>query len=240
MSIGVLGLALLSGLLSVLSPCVLPLLPIVFGAAASEHRRGPLALAAGLALSFTVIGLFVATIGFSIGLDSGVFSSVAAVLFVIAGAVLVVPSFQTRLAAAGGPFSNWTEQRFGGFSTAGVGGQFGLGLLLGAVWVPCVGPTLGAASLLASRGQDLGQVAATMLVFGIGAAAPLAAIGMLSREAVLRLRGRLLGAGKSLKLALGAVLLISGILILSGIDKTVETALVNAAPAWLINLTTRF
>lgn len=240
MSIGVLGLALLSGLLSVLSPCVLPLLPIVFGAAASEHRRGPLALAAGLALSFTVIGLFVATIGFSIGLDSGVFSSVAAVLFVIVGVVLLVPGFQVRLAAAGGPFSNWTDQRLGGFSTAGIGGQFALGLLLGAVWVPCVGPTLGAASLLASRGQDLGQVAATMLAFGVGAAAPLAALGMLSREAMLRLRGRLLGASKSLKLVLGAVLLVSGILILSGVEKTIETALVNAAPAWLIDLTTRF
>ena len=56
-----------------LSPCVLPLLPIVLGTAASEHRLGPVALAAGLALSFVVIGIFVATIGFAIGLDGDVF-----------------------------------------------------------------------------------------------------------------------------------------------------------------------
>lgn len=240
MAIGGLGLALLAGLLTVLSPCVLPLLPIIFGAAASEHRRGPLALAGGLALSFTVIGLFVATIGFSIGLDTDFFSTVAAVLFVVVGAVLVVPSFQSRLAVAGGPVSNWTERRLGGFATAGVRGQFALGLLLGAVWVPCVGPTLGAASLLASRGENLGQVAATMIVFGIGAATPLAVLGMLSREAILRWRGRLMGAGRTLKVGLGVVLIATGALVLTGIGKAVETALVEAAPDWLINLTTRF
>ena len=64
MSVATLGLALLAGALSVLSPCVLPILPIVLGTAASAHLLGPLALAIGLALSFTVIGLFVATVGF--------------------------------------------------------------------------------------------------------------------------------------------------------------------------------
>ena len=72
------GLAFLAGILSVLSPCVLPLLPLVLGAAASEHRLGPAALAAGLALSFVAIGLFVATVGFAVGLDGDVFRTVAA------------------------------------------------------------------------------------------------------------------------------------------------------------------
>jgi cytochrome c-type biogenesis protein len=77
MGAGVIGLAFLAGLLTVLSPCVLPLLPIVFGAAASAHRLGPVALAAGVAISFVAIGLFIATIGFSIGLDAGLFRSAA-------------------------------------------------------------------------------------------------------------------------------------------------------------------
>jgi cytochrome c biogenesis protein CcdA len=67
MAVGSLGLAFMAGVLSILSPCVLPILPIVLGAAASEHKWGPTALAAGLAASFVVIGLFVATIGYSIG-----------------------------------------------------------------------------------------------------------------------------------------------------------------------------
>ena len=109
MSLGTLGLALLAGLLSVLSPCVLPLVPIVLGAAAGEARGGPFALAAGLALSFTAIGLFVATLGFAIGLDSEAFRTAAAILMAAVGVVLAAPALQTRLAAAGGPVTAWVE-----------------------------------------------------------------------------------------------------------------------------------
>lgn len=235
-----LGLASLAGLLSVLSPCVLPLLPLVLGAAATEHRLGPVALAAGLALAFVAIGLFVATIGFAIGLDGELFRKAAAAMLMVLGLVLLVPAAQTRLAAAGGPVSDWAERRFGGFSTAGLPGQFAVGLLLGAVWSPCVGPTLGAASLLAAQGRDLGSVAVTMLLFGLGAALPLVALGMLSREILMRWRERMLGLGRGLKAALGAVLVVSSGLILSGYDRALETALVNASPDWLTALTTRF
>jgi cytochrome c-type biogenesis protein len=84
MSLGTIGLAFLAGILSILSPCVLPLLPIVLGSAASEHRYAyaPLALAMGLALSFVIIGIFVATIGFAISLDAGVFRAISAVLLI--------------------------------------------------------------------------------------------------------------------------------------------------------------
>ncbi|TXM73776.1 cytochrome c biogenesis protein CcdA [Methylobacterium sp. WL12] len=234
-----LGLAFLAGILSVLSPCVLPLLPLVLGAAASEHRLGPAALAAGLALSFVIIGLFVATLGFAIGLDAGIFRTGAAIMLILIGLVLMVPAAQTRLAVAAGPVNNWTESRFGGFSTAGLLGQFGVGMLLGAVWSPCVGPTLGAASLLASQGRDLGIVALTMLLFGLGAALPLLLLGTLSREVLMRWRDRMMGLGKGLKAALGLILVATGLMIASGYDKAAETALVNASPAWLTNLTTR-
>ncbi|UMY19040.1 sulfite exporter TauE/SafE family protein [Methylobacterium organophilum] len=234
------GLAFLAGILSVLSPCVLPLLPLVLGAAASEHRLGPVALAAGLALSFTVIGLFVATIGFAIGLDTGVFRSAAAILLIAIGLVLVSPAVQTRLASAGGPVSNWAEMRFGHLPGRGLGGQFGVGLLLGAVWSPCVGPTLGAASLLAAQGKDLASVPTTMLLFGLGAALPLLVFGTLARGLLVRARDRMMRAGRGLKLALGLILVVTGLAIVSGLDKRLETALVEASPAWLTALTTRY
>lgn len=233
-------LALIAGVLSVLSPCVLPLVPIVLGAAVSEHRWGPAALAAGLALSFAAIGLFVATIGFAIGLDAGLFRSAGAVTLAGLGIVLLVPALQFRLAAAGGPFGNWAETRFGGFSTSGLQGQFGVGLLLGAVWSPCVGPTLGAASLLAARGENLPIVAATMLTFGIGAGLPLLALGSLSRKRLMALRSRLAGAGQGAKMALGGLLLGLALMILSGLDKQFEALLVEATPEWLTWLTTSF
>jgi len=233
-------LSFVAGVLSILSPFVLPLLPIVLGAAASEQKWGPAALAAGLSISFVAIGLFVATIGFSIGLDGDVFRSVAAAFMIAIGIVLMVPRLQTGLAVAGGPIANWADKRRSGLSSGGLGGQFAVGVLLGAVWSPCVGPTLGAASLLAAQGRDLGQVALTMFVFGLGAAVPLLALGLVSREAMMRWRHRLAVAGHGLKAGFGAVLAAIGVFVITGLDKTVETALVEASPQWLTDLTTRF
>ena len=240
MPLGTLGLAFLAGTLSVLSPCVLPLVPIVLGTAASEHRLGPLALAAGLAISFTTIGLFVATIGFAAGLDTDLFRTVSAILLIGVGVLLLVPRLQEQFAVAAGPVSQWAGGTLDNFAATGLAGQFGLGLLLGAVWSPCVGPTLGAASLLAAKGENLGEVALTMLAFGIGAALPLLLLGFLSREAMQRWRGRLLEAGKGGKALLGVLLLAIGLLIATGLDKRLEAALVDASPDWLTNLTTRF
>ncbi|MGU3540823.1 cytochrome c biogenesis CcdA family protein [Methylobacterium sp. A54F] len=238
--LGLIGLSALAGLLSILSPCVLPLVPVVLGTAAGEHRLGPLALAGGLALSFTAIGLFVATVGFAIGLDTGLFRAAAAILLILLGLVLALPSLQARLAAAGGPAGAWVEHRFGGFSAGGLPGQFGVGLLLGAVWAPCVGPTLGAASLLAAKGERLGEVALVMLAFGVGAALPLLALGLLSRGALLRWRTRLSAGARVLKPALGVLLAVTGLMILSGLDKRAEAYLVGASPDWLVALTTRY
>ncbi len=238
--IATLSLAALAGLLSVLSPCVLPLLPLVLGAAASEHRLGPAVLAAGLALSFTGIGLFVASVGFAIGLDGFVIRRVAAGGLVAIGLVLLVPVAQARLAAAAGPLVDAIDRRFGRRSGAGLSGQFGLGLLLGAIWSPCVGPTLGAASLLAAQGRDLAAVAATMAAFGIGAGLPLLLLGTLWRGLMVRARGGLTRLGQGLKAALGLILVLVGVSVLTGLDKTLETTLVEASPDWLNALTTRF
>ena len=232
--------ALLAGILSTLSPCVLPLLPIILVTAVSEHRLGPLALASGLALSFVAVGMFIATIGYGIGLDAGFFRIIAATMLVALGVILLVPQLQTQIAAVASPISGWTEEHFGGIETAGLSGQFSLGLLLGAVWSPCVGPTLGAASVLAAQGQDLAQVSLVMLAFGLGAALPLLLLGLLSRDTLMRWRGRLLDAGKGGKLVLGGLLVVVGVMILSGLDKRVEAALVDASPAWLTEITTRF
>jgi len=238
--IATIGLAFLAGVLSVLSPCVLPLLPIVLGTAQSEHRLGPVALASGLAVSFTLIGLFVATIGFAIGLDTDVFRAISALLLITVGVVLLVPRLQQQVAIAAGPMGSWVDDRLGGFSATSLWGQFGLGVLLGAVWVPCVGPTLGAASLLAAKGDNLGQVALTMLAFGVGAALPLMVLGFVSREAMMRWRGRLLEAGKGGKILLGVLLIAVGLLVATGADKRLEVWLLDASPQWLTDLTTRY
>ncbi len=233
-------LAFLAGVFSTLSPCVLPLLPVILGTAVSESRYGPAALAAGLAISFVTIGLFFAVAGHSIGLDQSALRVFAGVLLVLIGATLALPALSYKFAEVASPVGNWVDSNLGGFSTGGLKGQFALGLLLGAVWSPCVGPTLGAASVLAAQGKDLVQVAATMGSFGIGAALPLLLLGLLSREAMLKWRNKLLGAGQNGKVVLGVILALIGMLVLTGLDKQIEAVLVAASPEWLTELTTRY
>ncbi len=237
---GSLGFAFLAGILTILSPCVLPILPIVLGTASGESRYGPFSLAAGMVLSFVTIGLFVALVGFSIGLDTGVFRHLAAAMLIIVGSVLLMPVLQDRFALAAGPVSSWASNHLSGFSGTGNAGQFCVGVLLGAVWSPCVGPTLGAVSILAAQGSNIVHVSITMLVFGIGAAVPLLLLGLLSREALVRWRVRMMTASQNLKMAFGGFLVLTGVLILSGVDKMLEATLVELSPAWLTSLTTQF
>lgn len=233
-----LALAFAAGVLSILSPCVLPLVPIVLGVAIAAHPLGALALAAGLAISFTVLGMLLALVGFGLGIDGGTFRVIAASIMILLGAVLLVPSWQARLAVAAGPFSGWADRRSADFAVSGVAGQFVIGLLLGAVWSPCVGPTLGAASLLAAQGEDLLRVTLTMAVFGIGAGLPLVLIGLLSRTTLMRIRSRLMSVGKLGKGVLGTALIVIGVAIVSGVDKRIEAWLVDLSPEWLTRLTT--
>jgi cytochrome c-type biogenesis protein len=232
------ALGLLAGVLTTLSPCVLPLLPIVIASAATAHRFGPLALAAGLTVSFVGIGLFIATIGFGIGLDAELFATIAGAMMIAVGVVLL--SSRLQLAVAGAGTGGFAESWMARLSPEGWRGQLVIGLLLGIVWVPCVGPTLGAASLMAARGEHLGEVALVMTLFGIGAAAPLILIGSLSREALLRWRGKMLAAGSAGKVVLGIIVLLVGIGIVSGIDRRLQAWLVAASPEWLSELTTRY
>ncbi|MFZ5733875.1 MAG: cytochrome c biogenesis CcdA family protein, partial [Pseudomonadota bacterium] len=117
-------LAFAAGVLSILSPCVLPLVPLVLGAASAADRYGPAMLAAGLAVSFTLFGLFIATIGFSLGIDAGVVRVASAVVMIVLGAVLLVPRFQAQLAFAGGSLGNWADRNMAAAAQSRYGGQF--------------------------------------------------------------------------------------------------------------------
>ena len=122
----------------------------------------------------------------------------------------------------------------------GIVGQFLVGTVLGVVWSPCVGPTLGAATTLASQGRDVVQIAFLMLIFGMGAAAPLVLLGSLSRTRMIAIRGRLLSAGQYGKQIFGMVMVGIGVLIATGTDKVLEAWILDQSPQWLTDLTTRF
>jgi cytochrome c biogenesis protein CcdA len=238
--LGSYGFGFLAGLLSTLSPCVLPIIPILLGSATNAHPRAPLALAGGLAISYALIGTGLAWAGSTLDLDVSLFRSVGAVILGLLGLVLVSGSLQQRFAVATSGIGNAGNNLISRMSLDGLFGQFAIGLVLGVVWSPCVGPTLGAAVVLASQGTQLPQVALLMGIFGIGAALPIVALAYVSRSAMMKMRGKLMQAGKTGKIVLGAVMIALSALILSGTDKSVESWLVDHSPTWLTSLTTRF
>lgn len=240
MTLGSIGFGFLAGLVSTLSPCVLPILPLVLGAAVAVNRGAVLLLALGMAVSFVAFGLLIATAGLAIGIDGDTLRWGAALLLGGFGLVMLLSDLQTGFARAAAPIGNAANRLLARLAPSGAGGQFLLGIILGAVWSPCVGPTLGAATMLAAQGRDLAAVAAVMLAFGLGAAVPLLVVGALSRAAVLRWRGPMARVGQAGRMLVGGVALAAAVLILSGLDRSLETALVEASPAWLTDFTTQF
>jgi cytochrome c biogenesis protein CcdA len=237
---GTYGLGYAAGILTTLSPCVLPLVPIVVATALAAHRLGPVALALGLTLAFASVGVFVAVLGASLGLDQALFRDIAAFILVAFGILLLSTRLQARVATAASGLSAAGDSFISRLNLNGLAGQFTIGMVLGVVWSPCVGPTLGAATTLASQGQSLAQITLLMVIFGLGASTPLVALGSISRTTMVRVRGRMLSAGQFGKSALGVILVLLGIAILSGFDKTFEAWVVGIYPDWLNDLTTRY
>lgn len=227
-----------AGALTILSPCVLPLVPVVLGSAAQQHRFGPAALAAGLVTGFTSVGLLLAIFGSQLGVDAEQIRFTGAVILAMAGGFLLVPQLQNRVAMAAGPLVQWAGDRQQRFENAGLWGQAMIGLLLGLVWSPCVGPTLGAAIALAAQGQQLSEVAVTMTAFAAGIATVLVTIAFVGRAYFGRVRNNVAEKAKLGKYLLGGVLLIVGLLIIGGWDRKLEAILVGASPDWLVRLTT--
>lgn len=227
--------ALVAGVFGVLSPCVWPLVPVVTSSAATTGRSGPLFLALGLSLSFAVAGTVLTLVLVNTGLDPELFRYVAAVMLVVVGATLVMRRLSDwttfRLSSLSARFS------FGaGHAASTAGGQFGVGALLGLVWLPCVGPTLGAAIALASLGQSMSMAFIVMLAYGVGTAGVLLLAGIASDRLLARWRPALLRSGGRGRKLLGGTLLALGVLVLTGVDKYLEALAVDLVPAWVFRL----
>jgi len=218
---------------------VLPILPIVLFGVVERHAWGPLALAAGLSASFAGVGIALASIGFNIGVDASTLRFVVATLLAGMGIVLLVPGLQLRLANIAGPVATRGQLLLDRLQPSGIGGQFILGALLGMIWSPCSGPTLGAAVGLAAQGNSVATATVTMISFGLGAATPILALAYGSRQAIIARRDWLTRVSHIGKPLMGAALVGIGAFVLTGLDKVVEASLTRAMPDWLVTVTTR-
>jgi cytochrome c-type biogenesis protein len=236
---GNVALGYAAGILSTLSPCVLPILPLVLFGALERHALGPLALAAGLALAFAGVGIAIAAFGFALGVDQAMLRPIAAVLIAGMGLALLLPQAQSVVAGLAAPLAARGQTMLDRLAPSGLGGQFVLGALLGVIWSPCTGPTLGAAVGLAAQGENLGSASVTMVAFAMGAATPIVALAYGSRQAILSRRDQFAQLSRFAKPAIGVTFLTLGLFVLTGVDKMIETILTRAMPDWLLSLTTR-
>lgn len=237
---GEFALAFIAGIVTILNPCVLPLIPILVASSLGKHPFGPLALAAGLGLSFTIFGFIVIAFGFQLGINERGIRMFAGSVLLAAGVILLVPPAQARLTALATPLTNRANMALGKVSSDGLGGQFLVGLLLGLVWTPCVGPTLGAAIAAASQGEDLLQAFLIFLVFALGVGISIILFAYASRKATGWNAKRLQSMARYAKPFFGIVLVLIGLLVLTGLDKQLEAAAVEFMPAWLVEFTTRY
>jgi cytochrome c-type biogenesis protein len=219
-----------AGLLTLINPCVLPVLPIAVAAGLQAGRLGPLALALGMSLSFTIIGLVVTAVGPSVGISPETVSRVAALFMVAFGIILLVPAFSAQFALATAGIANSASRKLAGEGGEKLAGQFVGGALLGAAWAPCIGPTLGGAIALASTGSELLRAGGIMAAFSLGVSTLILGFAYGARGFLSK------GLGWSahwVRPVLGAAFVAVGISTFLGWTDVAAGALLDVMPTWL-------
>ena len=233
------ALAFFAGTLTVINPCILPLLPVVIAAAFANGRLGALALLAGLVAGFAALGIIVNATGSLFGVGERTLQVFVASLLIVFAAILLIPPLERRFSNLVAPVGAAGANLAAKANRYGIAGQFAVGILLGAIWAPCSGPSVGAALSLAAEAGGYLQAALRMTAFALGAALVLFLVAIGARSLATRGGGVAKFAPYAKKIA-GAAFLLVGILMLSGLDKQIEALLVGLMPNWLINFTTRF
>lgn len=232
--------AYLAGLLTLINPCVLPILPIVLISALQAHRLGPVALAAGMGVTFVALGLALAAAGQVLGLSERALERFAATLMVLFGLVLLSPRLSAGFATATAGIAASADQRIDTVDHSGLAGQTLTGALLGAVWSPCVGPTLGGAIGLASQGGSLIWAGAVMASFALGVATVILTLAYGTRTALQRRRVAMQSLATRAKPLMGATLVVLGLILFFNLQRYAEAWAITVLPIWLQDLSVTF
>ena len=225
--------ALVAGAGTAITPCVLPVLPALLSASAAGGRRRPIGIVIGLAVTFTIAIVALAQLVKGVGLAAGAARTLAIIVLLVFGAVLLIPELAERIQA---PLSRLA--RFGP-KTRGDGFLSGLavGGALGFVCAPCAGPILAAVTSVSASSGASTRVVATALAYAVGLSAVMLLYGLGGRAVLDRIKRHT--HGHTVERTLGAVLLITGVVMLTNLDVRFEEALAKdtSLPAFLVDPT---
>ena len=208
-----LGVAFVAGVVTALSPCVLPVLPIVLAGGATGGSRRPYAIVAGLVASFTVFTLAAAALLSALGLPDDLLRTIAIGVVVVVGLSLVWPRLADLL---GRPFHALARRRSGD-----AGGGFLLGVSLGLLFTPCAGPVIGAVATVAATRSGTVEAVLITLAYGLGAGVVLLGVAIAARHGMSLRAVR--AHAPVVRRALGVAILGVAVLMILGIDKKLQT-----------------
>jgi len=230
------AVAFISGLFTILAPCIWPLLPIVLAdVTQSNSKRRPLGITAGVAISFVFFTLAISTLESSIGFNSNVLRKFAVVILLVIGISMVVPALSHRMEASISSLSG----RFGGVGRnqrSDFSGGFITGLALGVVWTPCSGPILASVATLAATNKVSLQVVIVTLFYVAGVSIPLFGFAVGGQKLLAKSRRLSKHTGR-IQIASGVIMIITAVGIFTNYDKTIEAKLLNAIPSYSNALT---
>jgi cytochrome c biogenesis protein CcdA/thiol-disulfide isomerase/thioredoxin len=214
-------LAFLGGMLTIVSPCILPVLPFVFARADRGFARGALPLLVGMALTFATVATLAAVGGGWAVRANEIGRWLALALLALFGLALIVPSLSERMmrpvVALGSRMSERAAQRPGGDS---VGSSLVLGAATGLLWAPCAGPILGLIFTAAAINGATLNTTLLLLAYALGAATSLALALLVGGKLFARMK-RSLGASERIRQVLGVLVLAGVASIALGLDTRV-------------------
>ena len=230
------GVAFISGLFTILAPCIWPLLPIVLAdVTQSNSKRRPLGITAGVAISFAFFTLAISALESSIGFSPNVLRKMAVVVLLVIGISMVVPALSRRMEASISSISG----KFGGIGKnqrSDFSGGFVTGLALGVVWTPCSGPILASVATLAATNKVSLQVVVVTLFYVAGVSIPLFGFAVGGQKLLAKSRRLSKHTGR-IQIASGVIMIITAVGIYTNYDKTIEAKLLNAIPSYSNALT---
>ncbi len=222
----------LAGLATVLSPCILPILPIILSGAVGERRR-PYGIISGFVLSFAAFTIFAAAIVQSLGIDLDSLRLVAAIILALLGLVLIFPKLQYWLNSL---FKIKTKSDS---SSQGFWGGFGTGATLGLIWAPCAGPILAAVITLAATANSTFGSFLVTLFYALGTGSIMLVIVLAGRRLLEKIK-KLYAHLETIHKVFGVLVLIAALGIATGYDRKVQTAILNITPEGWTTFLQRF